>query len=139
VKTRGLTYDVLEPFTHDAGAERASGASHHSFCDGGSVLLAKSSGGLDNGGCGGTESINKSPIIGRSVVGTFGYPGGNRNWAYSNRANLRPELILVLHLLLHTPVRSLETARAAVSHRVTTRTRPRPGRGGLALARHSPY
>jgi hypothetical protein len=105
-----LTYDALKPFTHDAGAERASSSRHHAFCDSRPVLRAESSCCLDNGACGGTEPINESPVVGRSVIGTFGASGGNRNWAYSNRANIGPELVLVLHLLLHTPTRSQKTA-----------------------------
>ena len=123
VRWVNLTYDALEPFTHDAGAERASSARHDAFCDSCPVLRAESSGCPDNGACGGTEPINECPIIGRSVIGALGASGGNRNGACSNRANIRPELVVILHLLLHSPTRSQETALVrAVNHSITTRT-----------------
>src|SRR6266576_3093771 len=49
------------------------------------------------GGC--SETLNESSIIGRSVVGAFREPGGNRNWRYNDRANIRPEPTRILHLL----------------------------------------
>jgi hypothetical protein len=138
VKACCLTYDALEPSTHDAGAEHASSASHHPFCDSRPMLRAKSFGCLDNGARGGTEPINESAIIGRSVIGTFGESSGNCNWTYSNRANIRPELVFVLHLLLHSPTRSQETARASRQPQHHNRTRA-PRCSALALTRHTPY
>src|SRR2546421_4888364 len=49
------------------------------------------------GGC--SETLNESSIIGRSVVGAFREPGGNRNWRHNDRANIRPEPTRILHLL----------------------------------------
>jgi hypothetical protein len=94
-----LTYNALDPFVYDAGAERASSAAHHPFCDRCPVLRAKPSGRFDDGACGGAEPVNECSIIGRSVIGAFGDSGRNCNWAYSNRTNIRPELVRVLQLL----------------------------------------
>ena len=105
-----LTDDPLEPSAHDAGAEHAGGAGHHALCDRRAVLRAEPPGCPDNRVRGGAEPFNESPVIGRSVVGAFGESSGNRNWRYSNRANLGPEFVFLLHLLLHSPTRSQETA-----------------------------
>lgn len=130
-----LTYDALKPLTNDAGAKRACSAGHNAFCDSRPVLRAESSGCLDNGTCGGTEAINEGPIVGRCVIGTFGASGGNRDGAYSNRADIAPELILILHLLIHSPTRSQETAHAGRQPQHV----PRASHwSGLALTRHTP-
>jgi hypothetical protein len=110
VKGCWSTYNALDPLIYDAGPERASSAAHDPFCDSCPMLRAKSSGRSDDGPCGCTESVNECPIIGRSVIGAFGDSGNNRNWTYSNRTNIRPELVRVLHALFPSPHRSHETA-----------------------------
>jgi hypothetical protein len=107
-----LTYNAFEPFTDDAGAERASSAAHHPFCDRLPMLRAKSPGRPDNGACGGAEPVNECTIISRSVIGALGDSGSNCNWAYSNRTNIGPEFVFVLQLLFHLHRRSQGTARA---------------------------
>src|SRR5438270_11862609 len=59
------------------------------------------------GGC--SETLNESSIIGRSVVGAFREPGGNRNWRYNDRANIRPEPTRILHPSISSPMRRQET------------------------------
>src|SRR5262245_35668538 len=53
----------------------------------------------------------KSSVIRRSVVGTFGESSGNRHRRYSNHANIRPEVVRILHLL-SPPGKTLENGRA---------------------------
>jgi hypothetical protein len=98
-ESRSLLYYALESFTHDTGAERASSASKHSSCNNSPMLRAKFSGAFNYGIGGCSEPINESSIIGRSVIGAFGEPGSNRDWRYNDRANIRPELTRILHLL----------------------------------------
>jgi hypothetical protein len=139
VRWVNLTDDALESLTHDAGAERASSTCHDALGDSRPVLRAESSGCLDYGTCGGAETINEGPIVGRSVISTFGASGSDGNGAYSNGADIRPELILVLHLLLHSPTRSQETAPLrAVSRSITTRA-PDTALQRAPLARHTPF
>ena len=118
VKGCWSTYNALEPFTYDAGAERASSAAHHPFCDSCPMLRTKSSGGPDNGARGCTEPVNECPIIGRSVIRAFGDSGGNCNWTYSNRTNFRPELVRVLHLLFPLHVNLMRWPVRVVSHSI---------------------
>ena len=98
-----LLYYVLESLTHDTGAERAGSAGNHSFGNSCPMLRAKFFGAFNYGVGGSGETLNKSSIIGRSVIGAFGEPGGNRNWRYNDRANIRPELTRILHLLFPLP------------------------------------
>ena len=98
-----LPYYALESLTHDTGAERASSASKHSPCNSCPMLRAKFFGAFDYGVGGCSEPLNEGSIIGRSVIGAFGEPGGNRNWRYNDRANIRPELTRILHLIFPLP------------------------------------
>ena len=66
---------------------------------------------LHNGACSCIEPLTESSIISRSVIGTFGESGGNRNWRYNNHAYIRPKLTRILHLI-SCPMRFQETARA---------------------------
>src|SRR5713101_1147245 len=96
-KTCLLIYQAPEPYIHEAGAERASSACKHSSCNSCRMLRTKLLGFLHDGACSRIEPRTESPIISRSVIGTFGEPGGNRNWRYNNHAYIRPELTRILH------------------------------------------
>src|SRR5713226_9159673 len=97
-KTCLLIYEALEPYIHDASAERASSACKHSSCNSCRMLRTKLPGSLHNGPCSCIEPLTESSIISRSVIGAFGESGGNRNWRYNNHAYIRPKLTRILHL-----------------------------------------
>ncbi len=63
------------------------------------MLRTKLLGFLHNGACSCIEPLTESSIISRSVIGTFGESGRNRNWRYDNHAYIRPKLTRILHLI----------------------------------------
>jgi hypothetical protein len=119
-----LNSQVLEPPAHDAGAERARSASNHPFRHSRPMLGAEVFGRSQNRTCCRIESFTESPVISRGVIGTSGESSGNRHWGYSNHADIRPELVRILHLLFSSPMGLEETApvRAATSS-ITASTR----------------
>src|ERR1700687_5840130 len=82
----------------DAAAECAAGAGHHSLGDGRAMFRTEVLSGLDNRGGSPGESLDERSVVSRSVIGTLGQSGGDRNWCHDDRADVRPELALVLHV-----------------------------------------
>ncbi len=105
-----LNSQVLESPAHDAGAERASSASNHPFRHSRPMLGAEVFGRSQNRTCCRIEPFTESPVISRGVIGTSGESSGNRHWGYSNHADIRPELVRILHLLFSSPMGLEETA-----------------------------
>src|SRR5580704_10969209 len=104
-KSRRLEPDGPQADVQDTGAERAGCAGHHALGDGGAMLRAKILPGPDDRGCRPGEPVDESPVVSRRVIGTFGQSSRNGNWCYGDRADVLPELALVLHLTASSPVK----------------------------------
>src|ERR1700722_14296872 len=94
---------------HDTGAECAGRAGDHSLGEGGAVLRTEILPGPDDWRRCPVESFDESPVVSRSVIGTFGQSSRNRNWCNGDRTDVLPELTLVLHLPLHLPLNNAKS------------------------------
>jgi len=90
---------------HDTGAECAGRAGDHSLGEGGAVLRTEILPGPDDWRRCPVEPFDESPVVSRSVIGTFGQSSRNRNWCYDDRTDVLPEFTLVLHLTASSPVK----------------------------------
>ena len=114
---------VLEPLSHDAGAERASSASNHAFRNSRCMFAAEFFGRFHNGASSRIEPFTEGPVVSRGVIGTLGESSGNRHRRYSNHADIRPEVVRILHLLFPLPERPAPVCGQARVHLITIMAR----------------
>jgi uncharacterized protein YndB with AHSA1/START domain len=100
----GLESQGPQAYVQETGAECAGRAGNHPFGDGRAVLRTEILSGPDNGGSGPGEPFDESSAVSRSVIGTLGQSSRKRNWGYGNRADVLPELTLILHLPFALPL-----------------------------------
>src|ERR1022692_1995595 len=62
--------------------------------------------------CRRTEPFAESAVISRGIIGTFGNSSSNCHWRNSSHANVRPELVRILHSLFPLPRGFKGTTRA---------------------------
>ena len=102
VRSCWLESESPQAYVHDTGAERASSARDHAFGDGRAVLGTEIFPGPDNRGRRPSEPCDERSVVARSVVGTLGQPGGNRDWRYDNRADIHQNSFLFSLSILHS-------------------------------------